>query len=74
MELFKQDQNAGYIEGGRKPGFAKGAENVGVFIDPETQGKTKVWIDNKILMWGKLYAVDWTDKLFEQISNQLDNP
>lgn len=72
LELFKQDQNAGYIEGGRKPGFGRGAENVGVYIVSEVPGKTEVSIENRKAMLGYLFAVDWTDKLFQQISSELD--
>lgn len=71
LELFKQDQNAGYIEGGRKPGFGRGAENVGVYIKSEAPGKTKVSIENRKAMWGYMFAIDWTDKLFQQISSEV---
>ncbi|MCK4828727.1 hypothetical protein KA005_74035 [bacterium] len=74
LKLFKQDQNAGYIEGGRKPGFGRGAENVGVYIVSEVPGKTEVSIENRKAMLGYLFAVDWTDKLFQQISSELDAP
>ena len=72
LELFKQDQNAGYIEGGRGVGFARGSENVGVYIESMTPKKTKVSIDNRKAMAGYMFAVDWTDKIFQQISSELD--
>ena len=72
LELFKQEQNVGYIEGGRGIGFARGSENVGVYIESVTPEKTKVSIENRKALAGYIFAVDWTDKIFQQISGELD--
>lgn len=71
LELFKQDKVAGYVEGGRKPAFAQGAETVGVFIKAESSGRTKVLIDNNQALAGVMFAVDWTENLFQQIGTEL---
>ncbi len=71
LEIFKENKTNGYVEGGRKPGFARGAETVGVFIESQSNSNTKISIDNRKLMWGYAFAVDWTDKLFKQIDAQL---
>ncbi len=71
LEIFKQDQNAGYVEGGRKPGFARGSERVGVYIESEAPGKTKVSIENRKAFAGMIFAVNWTNKLFQQIDSEL---
>ena len=71
LELFKQDKVAGYVEGGRKPAFAQGAETVGVFIKAESSGRTKVLIDNNKALAGVMFAVDWTENLFQQIGAEL---
>src|SRR5512146_603101 len=47
LELFKQDQSNWYVEGGRTPGWGKGSENVGVYMEAVDAGKTKVYIENR---------------------------
>lgn len=71
LELFKQDQSTWYVEGGRTPGFGRGSENVGVYIEVMEPGRTKVSIENRRAIAGYIFAVDWTDKLFEQIRSEL---
>ena len=72
LEIFKEDREIGYVEGGRKPGFGRGAETVGVFIETVSPSETIVKIDNKKAIWGRLFAVDWTEKLFSQIGSELE--
>lgn len=71
LEVFKEDQKGYYVEGGRRPGFGRGAETVGIFIEPQADGKARVSIDNRKALWGRLFAVDWTEKLFQQIDGQI---
>ena len=71
LDIFKQDKEKGYVEGGRKPGFGRGSENVGVFIEMIAPAETKVSIDNRKAFAGCMFAVDWTDKLFDQIGQEL---
>ena len=73
LEVFKQDPEHGFVEGGRKPAFGQGSENVGVYIEPTAAGQTKVSIDNHKAMLGYAFAVDWTDKMFAQIDMELKN-
>jgi hypothetical protein len=71
LEIFKQDQTAGYVEGGRRPAFGQGAETVGVFIERTSPTTTTVSIDNRKALAGVVFAVNWTSKLFDQIDRQL---
>ncbi len=71
LEIFQENRDKGYVEGGRRPGFARGAETVGVFLENTGPNKTTVSIDNKKAPWGLLFAEDWTPKLFDQIEQEL---
>ena len=75
LEVFKEDQKGLYVEGGRRPlylpVFGHGGETVGVFIEPQADGKARVSIDNRRTFWGRVFTVDWTDKLFQQIDRQV---
>ncbi|WP_447983989.1 hypothetical protein [Nitrospira sp. Nam74] len=71
LAIFEENKEKGYIEGGRKPGFARGAENVGVFMENGSGAQTSVRIDNRKAIWGYALAVDWTPKVFEQIEEEL---
>lgn len=72
IEIFEQDKSAGYIEGGRRPALFQGSEKVGVFLEKSSADKTVVRIDNNKALAGIMFAVDWTDKLFDQIDKQLN--
>ena len=71
LDVFKNVESSNYVEGGRKPGFGRGAETVGVFIEEQGEGKTRVSVDNRKALWGGMFAVDWTDKIFQQIDAAL---
>ena len=72
IEIFEQDKSVGYIEGGRRPALFQGSEKVGVFLEKSSADKTVVRIDNNKALAGIMFAVDWTDKLFDQIDKQLN--
>lgn len=75
LEVFKEDQKGLYVEGGRRPlylpVFGHGGETVGIFIEPQADGKAILSIDNRRTFWGGLFTFDWTDKLFQQIDGQV---
>ena len=71
LKVFKADREVGYVEGGRRPGFARGAENVGVFVESMGPEKTAVSIDNRKHWWGSAFAKNWTSQVFQEIDRQL---
>jgi hypothetical protein len=71
LEVFKTDEQAGYIEGGRKPAFGQGSETVGIFLGRTSPTTTSVQIDNNRAMLGYIFSKDWTDELFNQIASEL---
>lgn len=71
LDLFEQNKENGYVEGGRPLGIGRGSETVGVFLENEGINKTKASIDNNKAIWGLLFAVDWTQRLFDQIEKEI---
>ena len=71
LDLFKQQKDQGYVEGGRTAGIGRGSEYVGIFLEQIGPSETKVSIDNRKALVGIVFAVDWTDQLFEQIEQEL---
>jgi len=71
LEIFQENRDKGYVEGGRRPGLFRGAETVGVFLENTGPNKTTVSIDNRKALLGFVFAVDWTPKLFDQIEQEL---
>jgi len=71
LEIFQENKDKGYVEGGRKVGLFRGAETVGVSLESTGPNKTTVSIDNRKALFGYVFAVDWTPKLFDQIEQEL---
>ena len=72
LEVFKEDKAALYVEGGRQPAFGQGSEKVGVFLESVGPSQTIVRIDNNRAVLGIVFSEDWTDDLFNQITNEIE--
>lgn len=71
LEVFQAREADGYVEGGRTPGFARGSETVGVWIESLGPEQTRVSVDTKKALAGRMFAVDWTDQILGEIETEL---
>ena len=71
LEIFQENREKAFVEGGRKVGALRGSETVRVSLESTGPNKTVVKIDNRKHLFGYVLAADWTQPLFEQIEQEL---